>query len=63
MRRNYTCCRDDKKRKWNQGEKDKSIIFTMSNFERECASLKVADLKTYNSTADIQDMPRRKWRL
>jgi len=49
--------------KQNQGEKDKSIIFTVSNFERECSSLKVAELKIYNSAVDKQDMPRRKWRL
>jgi len=42
MRRIYTCFRENKMGKLNQEEKDKSTIFTVSNFERECARLKVA---------------------
>jgi hypothetical protein len=42
MRRIYTFCGEKKKRKRNREEKDKSTVFIVSNFERECARLKVA---------------------
>jgi len=63
MRRIYKCCRENKKRKLNQEEKDKSAIFTVINLERECTRLKVAYLNLMILTVDKQDMSRRTWRL
>jgi hypothetical protein len=61
MRRIYTRCRENKKWKLTQEEKDKSTVFTMTNIEREstvftmtnieweCTRLKVASLNFNDS--------------